>query len=72
MVDNGIGITQEELNNIFYLSKLQSKYGTRKEKGHGLGLLICKDFVEKNGGVLRISSFAGDGTKAVFTLPKAE
>ncbi len=72
VVDNGIGITQEELNNIFDISKKRLKYGTRNEKGHGLGLLICKDFVEKNGGELSIESKAMSGTKVSFTVPVAE
>jgi signal transduction histidine kinase len=67
--DNGIGIKDEDIKNIFGLSCFTT-YGTNKEKGTGLGLLICKEMVEKNGGAIRVESKYGVGSKFIFTLPK--
>lgn len=69
--DNGIGIKEEDIKNIFGLNCFTT-YGTNKEKGTGLGLLICKEMVEKNGGTIRVESVYGKGSKFIFTLPKPE
>ena len=45
--------------------------GTRAERGTGLGLVLCRDFVERSGGAMRVSSELGRGTTVSFTLPKA-
>jgi PAS domain S-box-containing protein len=67
--DNGIGIKDEDMQYIFGLNCFTT-YGTNKEKGTGLGLLICKEMVEKNGGTIRVESEYGKGSKFIFTLPK--
>ena len=67
--DNGIGIKEEDIKNIFGLNCFTT-YGTNKEKGTGLGLLICKEMVEKNGGTIKVESEYGIGSKFSFTLPK--
>jgi PAS domain S-box-containing protein len=69
--DNGIGIREEDIKNIFGINCFTT-YGTNKEKGTGLGLLICKEMVEKNGGTIRVESVYGKGSKFIFTLPKPD
>lgn len=71
VVDNGTGISQEDLPKLFQLTSNFSKEGTRSEKGTGLGLILCKEFVEKNGGVIWAESETGKGSSFNFTLPKA-
>jgi two-component system, sensor histidine kinase and response regulator len=68
--DSGLGMTAEQMHAIFtpYTS---STYGTNQEKGAGLGLLLCKDFVERNGGEIWAESEAGKGSTFYFTLPLA-
>ncbi|HOT13246.1 MAG TPA: PAS domain-containing sensor histidine kinase [Bacteroidales bacterium] len=67
--DNGIGIEEEKLKDIFSVSSTKSTKGTEGEKGTGLGLVLCKDFVEKNGGSIYVKSQAGKGSSFIFTLP---
>ncbi|MDP3641843.1 MAG: CHASE domain-containing protein [Bacteroidota bacterium] len=69
--DNGIGMSPDEMSNLFDVSRLQSKSGTANEKGTGLGLLLCKDMVSKHGGKIWVDSTAGHGSKFSFTLPEA-
>ena len=49
VADDGVGISEEVLDKLFHIEKSHSTMGTLKEKGTGLGLLLCKDFVEKHG-----------------------
>lgn len=67
--DNGIGISDEILNNIFNKGGCSTCEGTAHEKGHGFGLLLCKDFVEKLGGKIWVISEKGKGSDFRFTLP---
>jgi PAS domain S-box-containing protein len=67
--DNGIGIKDEDISNIFGLN-CYTTYGTNNEKGTGLGLLICKEMVDKNAGTIRVESKYGEGSKFILTLPK--
>jgi signal transduction histidine kinase len=67
--DNGVGIPQESIPKLFRLDKTFTTLGTEKEKGSGLGLSLCKDFVERNDGTLWLESELGVGTKFFFTLP---
>lgn len=69
--DTGIGIESEKSSELFNFNRLFSTEGTAGEKGTGLGLPLCKEFVEKNGGKIRIESELGKGSKFIFTLPKA-
>ncbi|MGE5431024.1 MAG: PAS domain S-box protein [Syntrophomonadaceae bacterium] len=69
--DNGLGMDTLQLSKLFRLSEHRSTVGTAQEKGTGLGLLICKEFVEKNGGDLIVESQAGQGSSFAFTLPEA-
>lgn len=67
--DNGIGISQNRLNRIFSIDDNISTEGTSGEKGSGLGLVLCREFVEKCGGILRVESLPDSGTTFYFTLP---
>lgn len=70
--DNGMGMNEEDLEKLFKIDVHHTQIGTGKEKGSGLGLILCKEFVEKNGGMISVSSKPGEGSKFIFTLPKAE
>ena len=59
--DTGIGMSEENVEKIFG-TEIFTTYGTNKEKGTGLGLLLCKDFIEKNGGSICVESELGKGT----------
>jgi signal transduction histidine kinase len=67
--DNGIGISAENQRKLFQIDTFHSTPGTHDEKGTGLGLLLCKEFVELHGGNIRIESEAGNGSRFAFTLP---
>jgi PAS domain S-box-containing protein len=67
--DKGVGIPKEGIEKLFILSENYSTPGTNKEKGTGLGLILCKDFVEKNGGKIWVESEEGKGSTFYFTLP---
>lgn len=68
--DTGVGISQELLEKIFLPEIHVSMLGTKKEKGSGFGLMMCKDFIQKNGGKLYIDSELGKGTTVYFTIRK--
>ena len=68
--DTGVGMSQEVLSQLFKGNI--TKRGTKNEKGTGLGLILVKDFLEKNGGTIRVESEVGKGSKFIFTLPLAE
>lgn len=67
--DNGIGMNEETLNKLFALQTNETTLGTANEKGSGLGLVLCKEFVEKHGGKLWAESEIGKGSDFKFTLP---
>lgn len=67
--DDGIGISKEEMARIFKIGSKHKTLGTQGEKGTGLGLVLCKEFVEKQGGTLNVESQPGKGSKFSFTLP---
>jgi signal transduction histidine kinase len=67
--DNGIGISAENQRKLLKIDSFHSTPGTHKEKGTGLGLLLCKEFIELHGGNMRIESEAGKGSRFSFTLP---
>jgi signal transduction histidine kinase len=70
VVDNGIGINKEDLEKIFKIDVHHTQIGTNKEKGTGLGLILCQEFVQKNGGNLKAESEFGKGSKFFFTVPQ--
>jgi PAS domain S-box-containing protein len=67
--DNGVGIPPESLSKLFDISQVLTTTGTAKETGTGLGLLLCKEFVEKHGGKIWVESEVGKGSDFKFTLP---
>ena len=67
--DNGIGISRAAQRNLFKNDGLYSETGTRNEEGTGIGLLLCKEFVELHGGEIRVQSILGKGCKVIFTMP---
>ena len=66
--DNGIGIPAEKQREIFSL-KTNSTYGTNEEKGMGLGLMLCKEFVEYQNGTIWFESEEGKGSTFFISLP---
>ena len=68
--DNGTGIVDSELDNLFKIDKYYSSKGTNNESGSGLGLILCKEFVARHKGSIWIESKQGNGTTVFFTLPK--
>lgn len=69
IADNGVGISEEDQDKLFRVDSLHSSYGTSEEKGSGLGLLLCKEFAQKQGGNIYINSKAGKGSVVSFTIP---
>lgn len=67
--DTGVGIAPKVINKLFELDTKYSTYGTDDEPGTGLGLILCKEFIEKHGGTIWIESKVGFGSKFIFTLP---
>ncbi|MBN2697990.1 MAG: PAS domain-containing protein [Bacteroidales bacterium] len=71
VIDTGVGMNREKIESLFNLEKINSTAGTAGEKGTGIGLLVCKEFVEKIGGSLLISSKPGIGTAITVALPRS-
>lgn len=67
--DNGIGMSQEMIQKLFVEGQHVSTHGTNNEKGSGLGLLLVKDFVQRNKGTLQVKSKPDVGTTFTITLP---
>jgi signal transduction histidine kinase len=70
--DNGVGMSTDVLRILFDKTAPYTTRGTANEKGTGLGLILCKEFVEKNGGKIWVESAEGYGSTFYFTLPKAD
>jgi ligand-binding sensor domain-containing protein/signal transduction histidine kinase len=68
--DTGIGIKEDVKKKLFKISEKVSTLGTEEERGTGLGLLLCKEFVEKHGGKIWIESELGKGSEFKFTIPR--
>jgi ligand-binding sensor domain-containing protein/signal transduction histidine kinase len=71
IVDEGVGIHPENMEKLFRIDEKFKSTGTAGEKGTGLGLIICREFVEKNGGEIKVESSPGQGTTFSFTVPVA-
>lgn len=70
VTDNGVGMNNEVLKMLFDKTAPYTTRGTANEKGTGLGLILCKEFIEKNGGKIWVESEEGKGSTFFFTLPK--
>jgi len=68
--DEGVGINEEDQHKLFKADESFTTYGTANEKGSGLGLLLCKEFVIKHGGQIWVESKVGKGSDFIFTLLK--
>ncbi|GCC52499.1 hypothetical protein SanaruYs_27360 [Chryseotalea sanaruensis] len=68
VADNGTGIPEENREKLFTLGTISTQ-GTEAEKGTGLGLMLCREFIEKSGGRIWFESAKGKGTTFFFTLP---
>ncbi len=67
--DNGVGIPEENIDKIFKIDSKYSSLGTNGEKGTGLGLVLCKEFIEKHKGNIWVESKVGKGSEFIFTIP---
>lgn len=67
--DNGVGMNEEKIKILFNISSNTTSLGTANEKGSGLGLVLCKEFVERLGGKIWVESEEGKGSDFKFTLP---
>jgi signal transduction histidine kinase len=69
VTDTGVGMSSAVVAKLFRIDTKYSTSGTANEKGTGLGLILCKDFIEKNGGSIGVESIEGKGSVFFFTLP---
>jgi signal transduction histidine kinase len=67
--DSGIGIPSEMLSKLFSIDANNKRYGTDGEATNGLGLMLCKEFVEKHGGKIWVESIEGKGSEFSFSIP---
>lgn len=67
--DNGVGISEENIKKLFQIDQNISTHGTQNEEGSGVGLILCKEFVEMNDGKIFVESKAGKGSTFSFTVP---
>ncbi len=67
--DTGVGIAPEDIDILFQLDNHYTTKGTEDEGGTGLGLILVKEFVEKNGGTIQLESQPGNGSNFIFSLP---
>lgn len=71
ITDTGIGMSAELTNRLFHLSEKTSRPGTEGEPSTGLGLLLCKEFIEKHGGRIHVVSEIGKGSTFTLTFPES-
>jgi len=67
--DAGVGIDPDKLKDLFNITSSKSTHGTKGESGTGLGLILCKEFIEKNNGTIVAKIEIGKGSTFYFTLP---
>jgi two-component system sensor histidine kinase/response regulator len=67
--DSGVGIPEDQIQNLFKIDTNYTTEGTNNEEGTGLGLILCKEFVEKNGGTIKVQNNKPSGTIFTFTIP---
>ncbi len=69
--DHGVGIKKADMEKLFRIDKSYSTRGTNNEQGSGLGLILCKEFIEKHGGHIEVESEEGKGSTFRFNIPKS-
>lgn len=69
VIDNGVGIAPHNLEKLFKIDTNVTEKGTNQESGTGLGLVLCKEFIEMHNGEIGVNSELGKGTEFYFTLP---
>jgi len=69
VIDSGVGISEEDLQNLFRIDSKVKRKGTNDEDGSGLGLILCKEFIEKNNGTIWARSKLNNGSSFTFTIP---
>lgn len=69
--DTGLGMEESDLKKLFRIDVHHSTTGTNQERGTGLGLILCREMVERNGGNIGVESIRGKGSRFFFTLPRA-
>jgi len=69
VIDNGTGMSVETINKLFDITKTHTTPGTEKETGTGLGLLLCKELVNKHNGAIWVESETGKGSSFKFSIP---
>lgn len=69
VIDNGVGMNEETLGKLFRIEESISTKGTDNERGTGLGLILCREFIEKHNGSIRAESEPGMGSVFTFTIP---
>ena len=70
IADTGVGIKPEDISKLFRIDSHFSTRGTNNEEGTGLGLILCKEMIEKHKCKIRVESEYGNGTNFKFTIPK--
>ena len=71
IVDTGIGMSKEQMENLFKLDKQHIYAGTAGERGNGIGLIVCMEMIEKHGSTITVESTVGVGSSFMFRLKKA-
>ncbi|RKY90815.1 MAG: hypothetical protein DRQ01_08610, partial [Ignavibacteriae bacterium] len=66
--DTGVGISKDKISKLFRIDENMSSPGTNKEKGTGIGLLLCNEIIEMHGSTIKVSSEIGKGTYFSFAL----
>lgn len=72
IIDNGVGMTPEKIEKLFKIEEHISTKGTNSEEGTGLGLILSKEFITKNGGTIEVKSQVGKGSQFIISLPKEQ
>jgi len=72
VTDSGIGISEHDQKKLFSIETDHTTIGGSQEKGTGLGLILCKEFIERNGGKIWVESKLGKGCRFSFTVPKTD
>jgi signal transduction histidine kinase len=72
VADNGVGIRPDAIDKLFDIENSYSTVGTNNEKGRGLGLILCKEFIDKHEGNIWVESEVGVGSKFYISIPKSQ